>query len=177
MHDGATPPRNARWNRCKPLPLVQHNEEGAFGLVLNRCSDIGLEEVWMQVAGEAIQSKAMLHFGGPVDGPMMVLHNDPTQSDSEVIDGVFLTTQKEKIDRLVRDHATPAKYLTGYSGWAAGQLESEMDSGGWLVADASFDYVFGHHEDLWKTVTNDIGNRILLSSVSGRLVPPDPSLN
>jgi len=54
--------------------LVQHNEEGAMGLVLNRPTETKLCEAWTQVAETDCASDASLNLGGPCEGPLMALH-------------------------------------------------------------------------------------------------------
>jgi len=157
--------------------MLQHDEEGAAGLVLNRPSHVLLADVWRDMKGEEIPTHQSLLFGGPVDGPMMAIHQDAQYADTCIGETLFLATQKSSIEALVESGSTPAKYFTGYAGWGAGQLEEELDYGGWFVTPSNDDYIFGVHEDLWKTVTQDIGERILMSSLTGQDVPIDPSLN
>lgn len=157
--------------------MVQHDEEGALGLVLNRPSDVLLADVWRNLTGEEIPSRQSLFFGGPVDGPMMAIHQNAQFADSTIGDTIYLATQKSSIEALIESGSTQSQYFTGYAGWGSGQLESELDYGGWFVTPSKPEYLFGAHEDLWKKVTQDIGERILMSSLSGQEVPIDPSLN
>ena len=157
--------------------MVQHDQEGALGLVLNRPSKIRLADVWRDLTGKGIPTNPSLFLGGPVDGPMMAIHQNMQFADMTLGDRTYLATQKSSIEGLIESGSTPAQYFSGYAGWGAGQLESELDYGGWFVTPSNRDYIFGVHEDLWKTVTQNIGERILMSSLAGQEVPVDPSLN
>ena len=156
--------------------MIQHDEEGAFGVVLNRPSDVTVGEVWEQVVGESCDSLAPINVGGPVQGPLMAIHTDTECGETEILPGVYLATQKENLDRLVRQREHPVRIFSGYSGWAGGQLEGEMSVGGWLTTLATHEYIFDEAEDLWKRVADDIGNEILFFS-KGSNGPPDPSMN
>ena len=65
--------------------IVQHDTEGAFGLVLNRPSDTGIHEVWEKMRGRRCARRDFLYVGGPVQGPLMLLHGDPFAGDAEVM--------------------------------------------------------------------------------------------
>jgi putative transcriptional regulator len=99
--------------------IIQHNDEGALGVVLNRPSAMSMREVSRRILGEEFDVEGFIHHGGPCEGPLMVLHSDGFASDADVIPGVFFTTDKGKIETLWRQ-GTKARYFSGYSGWGAG---------------------------------------------------------
>ncbi len=155
--------------------MIQHDDEGAFGVVLNRPSNVTVGEVWEQ-AGESCDSLAPIYVGGPVQGPPMAIHTDNECNETEILPGVYLATQKENLDRLVQQREHPVRIYCGFSGWAGGQLEGEMNVGGWLTTLATHEYIFDEAEDLWTRVSDDIGNEILFFS-KGPNGPSDPSMN
>lgn len=156
--------------------IIQHDEDGAFGVVLNRPSNITIGEIWEQIADQPCDSRAPILVGGPVQGPLIAIHTDSERSESEIMSGVFLATQKENLDSLVRQSEHPVRLFSGYSGWAGGQLEGEMKVGGWLTIPATYEYIFEESDDLWKRVADDIGSDILFRK-QRREKPPDPSMN
>ena len=79
--------------------------------------------------------------------------------------------------KIVSQENKPFRLFTGYSGWASGQLEGEMQVGGWLTLPATKELVFYRHDDLWDQVIRAIGNDILAPAIKTKHVPDDPSLN
>src|SRR5215469_11256802 len=74
--------------------LVQHNDQGALGVILNRPLDMTIQEAWPQVSEEPCNAEGPLHEGGPCRGPLMVLHTDEPLSQLKVCDGIYFNTDK-----------------------------------------------------------------------------------
>jgi len=148
------PPHLADPNFAKAVVLlVQHDRDGAFGLMLNRPSDTGIDELWEHMRGRRCVRRDPLYLGGPVQGPLMLLHADASRGDTEIIDGVYCCAQADDLEQRVDDERATMRFYAGYSGWGRGQLEQELQLGSWLTAPAKADYVFhetGH--DLWTRV-------------------------
>jgi putative transcriptional regulator len=158
--------------------MVQHNDQGALGLVLNRPSDNRLRDVWEEVTNEPCDADQSILVGGPVPGPLMAIHTRMNCSEEEIQPGIYFATQRDNMERLVRENAQPFLVFSGYSGWGEGQLEAELKAGGWLTCPAEYDFVFPPiGDDVWKKVVNQIGSDILSSSLNIDRVPEDPSLN
>ena len=114
-----------------------------------------------------------LHVGGPVEpGRGFVLHTREYDSKStlEVSSDVFLTATLE-ILRAIATGNGPENILIalGYAGWSAGQLEDEISSNGWLLAEADSEIIFQcDNNDKYEKVLSALGiDPILLSSQSG----------
>lgn len=157
--------------------LVQHDEEGAFGLVLNKPTRKTVREVWEQLGREECAFDGLLYLGGPVTGPLMVLHDDESRGDAEVLPGVYVTASKEGIDSLVESPPARMRVFTCYSGWGAKQLESELDEGAWIVVPATVELVFLEDEDLWDRLGKEMSRDFLESVFPPDKLPEDPSLN
>ena len=133
--------------------IVQHDKEGAFGLVLNRPSDTAIDEIWEKMRGRRCVRKDFLYVGGPVQGPLMLLHGDALAGDIEVIDGVYCCAQANELEERVDDERPPMRFYAGYSGLGGGQLEMELSIGSWLSLPAEARHVFyGEGDDLWTQV-------------------------
>jgi putative transcriptional regulator len=156
--------------------LFQHSEEGASGVVLNRPSDVTVARVWDEVAKEPCDCQELINIGGPVEGPLIALHTSLALAESSVIPGVFISMGRDHLNELVNQTEQQFKIFSGYSGWGAGQLESEIEQGGWLTHAANADHVFDSPEGLWKQVCSQVGNDILMPHL-GKHLPGDPSLN
>lgn len=157
--------------------MIQHSAEGALGLILNRPTKARIRDIWSQISDEPCDSKALIHLGGPVEGPLMALHRSLPAADDEVVDGVFFTPESAKIQQLVSQEASPIKFFVGYSGWGAGQLEAEMEEGSWLVMPARWEHVFEPDDDLWDKIFRQISGSSLVKALGIKHVPPDPRLN
>ncbi len=157
--------------------MIQHDEHGAFGLVLNRPSNRSISEIWSQVSGEACASRAPLHVGGPVAGPLVVLHQRESLADVEVVSGVYCSTRPEMLDEIVQHEEPHTRFFAGYAGWAGGQLEGELQTGSWLTVPASAQHVFFEtSRSLWKNVFKGIVDDTSFPG-SGGPETQDPSVN
>ena len=158
--------------------MVQHDAEGALGLVLTRPINLTVQEVWNNVSGEQIDAPEPIFQGGPVEGPLMAIHQQIELSELEVIPGVYFSSQRENIEPLIRKRSAPFHLFLGYSGWAAQQLEDEMEVGGWLTLPAQKEQVFEtNHEALWKSVSGQVGANIMRDSLNLKKMPQDPNMN
>src|ERR1051325_4180146 len=75
--------------------IVQHDENGALGLVLNRALETTVKDALDDSAEIECEIDDYLYQGGPCQGPLMVLHDDPLAADSKVLEGVFFSTEKD----------------------------------------------------------------------------------
>jgi putative transcriptional regulator len=157
--------------------LVRHNEEGAFGLALNRATGTAVGEVWNQISTSPCASREPLRIGGPIQGPLMALHRNADLVDIEAPSGVYFTAEKEKLEQLVVEPEESAKFFIGYAGWGAGQLESELAAGAWGTIAATPERVFRDLDDFWEAMTKEISNSSLLAALGIKHQPPDPRMN
>jgi putative transcriptional regulator len=157
--------------------MIHHSDEGAFGVVLNRPHENSIEDLWKEVAETPCKAKGLINVGGPVSGPLIALHTDESLAEMEVFPGVYFAAQREHLEKLIAQDTHRFRFFVGHSGWARGQLESELEQGSWLTAAATVDYVFYEDDDLWKKVTHQIGRSMLSSALRIDQVPPDPSVN
>lgn len=157
--------------------MIQHESQGAFGVILNRPGDKTVQEVWEMIGKEPCECQEPVYVGGPVPGPLIALHMSDSLSDQQVLPGLYVTAQATAFDELVKLAEPAFRIYSGHAGWAAGQLESELKLGGWLTIDADRDDVFADPEGLWKQVTSRIGLSILAPNLKPDQVPRDPGLN
>lgn len=157
--------------------LIHHSEEGAFGVVLNRPAENTVKEIWEKVAEGPCASGQRIHVGGPVSGPLLALHTHQALAEMEIVPGVFFAAQREHLERLLREPDESYRVFLGHAGWAGGQLEKELQQGAWLTTPATAQFVFSEASDLWRRVTQHIGQSILTSALKIKHLPDEPSLN
>ena len=119
--------------------IVEHDENGALGIVLNRPSKHQLKDVWENVTDETCHSGQVLRLGGPMGGPLMAIHTAEPLADKPIIPGVYFSTEKENLIKLVKLDEEPFRFFSGYAGWGEGQLDGEVASGDWLTMPATSD--------------------------------------
>src|SRR5258706_8102025 len=79
--------------------MVQHNDEGALGLVLNRPLQTTVAEMWQQVdEGTHCGVAGALHQGGPCEGALMVVHAAENCAESEVAKGIYFCMRRDVIE-------------------------------------------------------------------------------
>lgn len=157
--------------------MIHHDHQGAMGVVINRPSDKTVREVWEMIGNDPCDREDFIYVGGPVPGPLVGLHSLESLADHEVLPGLYVSTHRDELDLIVRKNDIRLRLCSGNAGWGSGQLESEMEAGGWLSTRATVDAVFADHESIWKTVTQRIGLEIMAPDMDLEHVPPDPSLN
>jgi putative transcriptional regulator len=157
--------------------MIQHNEQGAFGVVLNRPSTNTVADLWKLIAQDACDNREPVYVGGPVAGPLVAIHGDAARSELEITPGVFFASQKDTIVEIVTRPEGPFRLFVGYAGWGGGQLEGELEAGGWLSEKATAADVFSDAADLWNRVARRIGLEILMPAIKRPIVPDDPSMN
>ena len=164
--------------------LLDHDEDGALGVVINRPTAVEVGDVlpgWYPLASDP----CVLFEGGPVALEsalgLALVPEDDEEDDEPVgfrrvvgpLGLVDLDAPPEVLAALV----TRLRIFTGYAGWSAGQLEDELEQGAWYVVDArlvgSGDPFTEAPAELWRAVLRRQGGD--LAMVSTYL--DDPSLN
>ncbi|MFD0981724.1 MULTISPECIES: YqgE/AlgH family protein [Tropicimonas] len=158
--------------------ICAHSEEGAMGLIINQpAPDLDfadlLEQLKIEVADPDLPTQ--IHIGGPVEhGRGFVLHSgeyDIADSTLRVDERFAMTATLEILEDMAR-HRGPRDALLalGYSGWAPGQLESEIAQNGWLTCDASREIVFSRdNAQKWELALATLGvDPLTLSASAGR---------
>jgi putative transcriptional regulator len=142
--------------------LCQHDEDGAWGLVLNRPTG--------QSAGMVIQldppvtsdNGLEVWIGGPVEAQRGCILLGEEPSDEELLricDGLYLSGSAALLRRLLEEpRAARMRLLVGYAGWGPGQLDEELRQSAWLISDVQVDLVFDIDPTrMWETAIRRLG--------------------
>ncbi len=157
--------------------MIQHDENGAFGLILNRPASISIEHVWEQVSETPCEIEGTLRQGGPVEGPLMAVHDNAALSEIEVIPGVYFCVGADSMRTLVGAKNQTGQFFIGHAGWGLEQLEDEISEGAWYTHPATPEDVFGDESELWKRSLKASGRARLENSLNLKDMPDDPSMN
>ncbi len=145
--------------------MCAHNDTGAMGVIVNYTIDsIGIGDVFEQLdITSALQAEDFpVHFGGPVEANRgFVLHSTDYSSGESLIEGNGIAvTASIGILQEIGKGTGPQRgmLMLGYAGWSPGQLESEIESGSWMVVPASPKLVFDTDNDLkWHLAMGTLG--------------------
>ena len=135
--------------------LLHCDENGALGIVVNRPTVIDPEQIFADV-DEIAGYNGIIYWGGPVQMNSLraLVRTDTPPEDAQlIIDSVHQLPIDDSLSDAPADLAS-LRFFVGYAGWAAGQLDREMERGSWHVVQASDEHVFA--EDplaLWKQLT------------------------
>jgi putative transcriptional regulator len=145
--------------------LCKHSDKGAFGLVVNRPLVTTGRVVVNLDPPVSTERELQVWVGGPVEPERswILVAEDPRQPeelrDVRIADGLYLSTDPELLRRLLEPSPPPnARLIVGYSGWAPGQLEEELESSSWLMSDVDPDVIFNTSPDkMWETAIRRLG--------------------
>lgn len=153
----------------------EHGDEGAMGVVLNRVSDVTVEEALPPMA-QLTAPDEPVYLGGPVEPQAVVVladFADPARAEVVVVGNVgFLPGEVDEAGELGDLRAV--RVFAGYAGWGPGQLEGELEEGSWIVLPAQEADVFTATADrLWRDVLRREGGAYAVVA----LMPNEPRAN
>ena len=157
----ATPPLDdPNFDRTVVL-ILEHQDSGAIGVVLNRTTHAPVESILPDWA-ERSAAPGTIFRGGPVSTDSLIglaMVDDDTDPDAHRIElsvGTLMSVDLASPDA----HVGPTRIFAGYSGWGPGQLEGELAAAAWLVVPAELSDVMTTEPDLlWRTVLARQGGR------------------
>lgn len=134
--------------------ICEHSAEGCMGLIINKQSDLQLDQAFSLSPHEKEQLKHQhypsrqnsIYSGGPVsDEQCFVLHSDMNgwRSTATISENLLLTSSHDIIEAIALGQG-PKTFLIcrGYAGWSAGQLELELRANAWLPLAADNSIIF-----------------------------------
>jgi len=141
--------------------LVTYGDDGAFGLIINRPTDIPLARALPHVEGIEKLSRP-IYFGGPVAANRMLVFlrsDSPLKGARKVLDHVYVTGSLEILTDALRGRNPDQRIriYAGYSGWSPKQLDAEVVRGDWVIMDADPETIFS--EDPSKIWPDFFGNQ------------------
>jgi len=158
--------------------MIEHTDEGALGVVLNRPTELEVGAVlheWADLAADP----PVLYMGGPVEQNGVLALGRRRKDAGPVPGWTSVLGDVGTVDlhlgpEDVAGGLDGIRFFAGYSGWGGGQLGAELEEGAWLVVDATDDDVFAPDPDaMWRSVLRRQGGRTAMLEH----FPAHPSLN
>ncbi|WP_371194262.1 YqgE/AlgH family protein [Glaciecola sp. SC05] len=146
--------------------VLEHNENGAMGIVINQASSMTFRELIAQTDNSANIDEDKIDkivvCGGPVNQDRgFILHSNQTgwNSSMQLNSEIMVTTSKDILS-VIGNSRGPARSIIalGYAGWEPGQLEQELQDNAWLTLQADHDILFDTpiHKK-WQAAVNKLG--------------------
>lgn len=126
--------------------LLDHDDGGTIGLVVNRQTDVPLSRVFQKLP-QAEQQGVPVYLGGPVSATaVQALVRSPkaVRDARQVADDLYVIRTRDPLEARLRGTPDPLRFRVylGYAGWAAGQLAGEIKVGAWHIFPLNVDAVF-----------------------------------
>jgi putative transcriptional regulator len=172
----ATPPLvDPNFDRSVVL-LLEHGDDGALGIMLNRPTDATLATVLPEWHRHA-SAPGVVFSGGPVapEAVIALARGGREQAEGWVpVLGELGTVDVGLDPSDLAFDIEALRIFVGYAGWAPGQLEAELDQEAWfVVATSELDPFSGDPEHLWRDVLRRQRGRVAMFAN----YPADPEVN
>ncbi|MDF6020719.1 YqgE/AlgH family protein [Streptomyces sp. JH34] len=171
--------------------LLDHDEEGSLGVVLNRPTPVGVGDVLESWAGLTGRPEVVFQ-GGPVSldsalGVALIPGDEGAREGSvhrpgggaaplgwRRVHGAICLVDLDAPPELLAAELGSLRIFAGYAGWGPGQLETELKEGAWYVVESEpGDVSSPHPENLWRAVLRRQRSELAMIAT----YPDDPSLN
>ncbi|MDP2875108.1 MAG: YqgE/AlgH family protein [Holophaga sp.] len=135
--------------------VIEHDENGAMGIILNRPLPLNLAQIcaesYLTFAGD---DESTAYRGGPVEpqrGIILVRGGLPSEEDTVLNFTDFVSFRKDLLETLLLDPEACFRLFLGYAGWASGQLEAEIAQGAWAVCPVKPEWLMSEEPRmLWQ---------------------------
>ncbi len=141
--------------------LAEHNEEGSFGVIMNKPINTKFNEVIKDFP----DFDAQLYLGGPVkNDSLFFVHTlgAKISNSNEIMDGLYWGGNIDEIKEMIMLgllDKNDIRFYIGYSGWESKQLEGELEKNSWLVSAMNTKKLLTTDTDnLWKASLDTLGS-------------------
>lgn len=164
------------FSRSVVLLTEYEPEEGAFGFILNKPTDLDMQDIIESFPAEGYS----FHYGGPVNPETLFFLHTAGESIAEskkVFDHIHWSGDYEEMISLIRMGTMgkdDVRFFGGYSGWGIGQLERELKERSWIISSLSAeDIMKADPDEMWKKSLKNLGPKFSIMAE----FPENPGLN
>jgi putative transcriptional regulator len=155
--------------------ITAHTDEGAVGVILNRCTEATVGEAVPQLMPVS-DPEDPVFVGGPVNPEgvaVLAEFEDPDDAGVVVMQDIGFVALEEALEVRAPD-LVRTRVFAGVAGWGPEQLEDELERDDWIIEPADVEAIFTENPDgLWSELLRRKGGQYELVS----RMPLDPSLN
>jgi len=156
--------------------LADHSSEGSIGFILNKPLDYTINDLVPEV-----EATFKVYNGGPVEQDnLYFIHKIPEliPNSIEISLGIYWGGDFNKVAELIAKeiiNENDIKFFLGYSGWDAEQLENELKTNSWVVAENVYEnsIIEKDYETFWKEKMLEFGDSYSIWSNA----PENPNYN
>jgi len=159
--------------------LTQYSsKKGAMGFILNK--PVPYQDINPKLQEEFGGREINISIGGPVELDNLfylyksdneIIENSIEISPNLYIGGDYLQFRTAIIKKIIP--IKNVKFFFGYSGWSAGQLETEIENNFWLVKKFKAMDIFTSDKDMWANQIKQLEDKYKIWTI----VPEDPRVN
>ncbi|MDD2196546.1 MAG: YqgE/AlgH family protein [Bacteroidales bacterium] len=155
--------------------IVEHNQKGTIGFVLNNIVDLNLKDFLPDFPDFA----ATISVGGPVESNSIhFIHTlgDIIPNTIKISDGLYWGGDFDVVKVLIEQKKLTARqirFFMGYAGWGESQLSDELKEHSWVVSELDLVQIMAGKEDLWNRTVRQMGPKYKPWTI----YPENPSLN
>ena len=164
--------RDSAFNQTVVLISEYDAKKGSFGLVINDPTNVSLSEGFPEIS-ELKRVNEHIYLGGPMERSKVFLLIRAAQQPQESVrlfDHVFFSMSQKVLEEHapVSGAGESVRVFAGYSGWGAGQLETEIKSGHWAVWKADAEMIFDKPaKEIWPEMNRRVS--IIQASLPQRM--------
>ncbi|MDP4280566.1 MAG: YqgE/AlgH family protein [Bacteroidota bacterium] len=155
--------------------LAEHNEEGSFGVIINKPIEVRLNEVLKDLP----DFDAPVFLGGPVKtDSLFFIHTRKNVANSlRIMEGLYWGGDIQIIRKLMKSHKlsmNEIRFFIGYAGWNPSQLDREISERSWVLSHTTArDVIASQPEHLWSNYLKNMGKDYAIWAN----FPSDPTMN
>lgn len=156
--------------------IADHNEDGSFGLIINKPVDVKLSDIASEFAG----FDAPVFLGGPVKtDSLFFIHTRPDliEDGAKIMEGLYWGGNIDTVRDLIKSGGlkpNDVRFFVGYAGWMANQLNRELEEKSWVVSLTDLNQIIGEDtSNMWSQTLQKLGREYKLWVN----YPADPMMN
>jgi len=159
----ATPKIKDLYFRKTIILITGETTNSYLGLILNKTMQEKVSDIWDEIwiKKGKIHKNNNLRNGGPIYGPIAVLHKIKKYSEYDIFPKTFLSFKPSNIEKIIQNKTKPYEMYVGHCEWTRSQLAMEITKGNWWQIEPDDHMIFGDNLDHWNLKKEEQNKKIL----------------